>query len=127
MFTHRRQEGTEADRAENGNQDSMFQMGSQVYIAFTHVNKKPTSEALINCKMGTHPKYSPGVVAYPITSIFGAKNEYRRDINRYQILINNGVTDILVNVGSFVLPNSFDKNDPRGFYQATLSLTESEI
>ena len=112
---------------ENGNQDSIFQMGGQVYIAFNHVNKKPTSEALINCKMGTHPKYSPGVVAYPITSIVGAKNEYRRDINRYQILINNGVTDILVNVGSFVLPNSFDKNDPKGFYQATLSLTESEI
>ena len=96
-------------------------------IAFTNVNKKPTSTDLANCKMGTDPKYSPGVVAYPVTSIMGAKNEYQRGQGKYKIYINNGTTDISVNVGSHVLRNSFDSNDPQGFYQATLSLTESEI
>lgn len=112
---------------ENGVEDSMFAMGGRVFIAFTYVNNRPSSEALTNCKMGAHPKYSPGVVAYPITSVIGAKSEYSGSINRYKVYIENGVTDISVNVGSNVLRNSFDKNDPRGFYQATLSLTESEI
>lgn len=112
---------------ENGNEQSMFEQGGRVYIAFTNVNNKPRSEALANCKMGTHPKYSPGVVAYPVTSIMGAKSEYQRGQGKYKVFINNGTTNILVNVGSHVLRNSFDSNDPRGFYQATLSLTESEI
>lgn len=112
---------------ENGSEESMFEMGGQVYVAFTNVSTKPRSEALANCKMGTHPKYSPGVVAYPITSIIGAKTQYQHGQGRYKVFINNGKTDILVNVGSNVLKNSFDKNDPRGFYQATLSLTESDI
>ena len=112
---------------ENGNEQSMFEMGGQVYIAFTNINNRPRGEALANCKMGTHPKYSPGVVAYPVTSILGAKNQYQHGEGRYKIFINNGTTDILVNVGSNVLRNSFDKNDPKGFYQATLSLTESDI
>jgi len=43
------------------------------------------------------------------------------------IHIKNGETNIAVNIGSHVLRNSFDKNDPKGFYQATLSLTESDI
>ena len=112
---------------ESGYEDSMFEVGGSVYVAFTYVNKSPRSEALANCKMGTHPKYSPGVVAYPITSIIGAKSEYSRSINRYKVYINNGITNISVNLGTHVLKNSFDKSDPRGFYQATLSLTESEI
>ena len=112
---------------ENGLEESMFEMGGQVYIAFTNVSAKPRSEALINCKMGTHSKYSPGVVAYPITSIIGAKTQYQHGQGKYKVFINNGNTDILVNIGSHVLKNSFDKNDPHGFYQATLSLTESEI
>lgn len=112
---------------ENGNEESMFEMGGQVYVAFTNVSEKPRSEALANCKMGTHPKYSPGVVAYPITSIIGAKTQYMHGQGKYKVYINNGKTDILVNIGSHVLRNSFDKNDPHGFYQATLSLTESEI
>lgn len=112
---------------ENGNEESMFEMGGRVYIAFTNINKKPSSEALTNCKMGTHSKYSPGVVAYPLTSILGAKSEYSKSINKYKVFVENGTTNITVNVGSHVLRNSFDKNDPRGFYQATLSLTESEI
>ena len=110
-----------------GFEESMFEYGGQVYIAFTNVSSKPTSEALVNCKMGTHPKYSPGVVAYPITSIIGAKTEYMQGKGKYKVFINNGITNILVNIGSHVLRNSFDKHDPRGFYQATLSLTESEI
>lgn len=112
---------------ENGKEDSMFETGGRVYIAFTNINKTPTTEALANCKMMTHPKYSSGVVAYPITSILGAKTEYDKSINKYKVYVNNGTTNITVNVGSHVLKNSFDKNDPKGFYQATLSLTESEI
>lgn len=112
---------------ENGNESSMFNFGSQVYIAFTNMNKRPRSEALANCKMGTDPKYSPGVVAYPITSIIGAKSDYQYGEGKYKIYVNNGTTDISVNIGSFVLRNSFDVNDPKGFYQATLSLTESDI
>ena len=112
---------------ENGNEQSMFEAGGRVYVAFANINNRPRSEALANCKMGTHPKYSPGVVAYPVTSIIGAKTEYQHGEGKYKVYINNGTTDILVNIGSHVLRNSFDKNDPRGFYQATLSLTESEI
>ena len=112
---------------ENGNEESMFEMGGRVYIAFTNMSTKPRSEALANCKMGTHPKYSCGVVAYPVTSIIGAKNQYQHGEGKYKIYIENGTTDILVNIGSHVLRNSFDTNDPKGFYQATLSLTESEI
>ena len=112
---------------EGGNESAMFERGGRVYLAFTNVDEKPTSTDLANCKMGTDPKYSPGVVAYPVTSIMGAKNEYLRGQGKYKIYINNGTTDISVNVGSHVLRNSFDSNDPQGFYQATLSLTESEI
>lgn len=112
---------------ENGSESSMFNFGGQVYIAFTNMNKRPRSEALANCKMGTDPKYSAGVVAYPVTSILGAKSEYQKGQGKYKVFINNGTTDISVNIGAHVLKNSFDSNDPNGFYQATLSLTESEI
>lgn len=112
---------------DNGSEPSMFSMGGCVYIAFTNINNKPHSSALANCKMGTHPKYSAGVVAYPVTSIIGAKSEYQYGAGKYKIFVNNGTTDISVNIGSHVLKNSFDSNDPKGFYQATLSLTESDI
>lgn len=112
---------------EGGNESAMFEAGGRVYVAFTNINKKPTSSDLANCKMGTDPKYSPGVVAYPVTSIMGVKSQYQRGQGKYKIYINNGTTDISVNIGSHVLRNSFDSNDPQGFYQATLSLTESEI
>lgn len=112
---------------DNGSEPSMFSMGGRVYIAFTNINNKPRSSALANCKMGTHPKYSAGVVAYPVTSIIGAKSEYQYGAAKYKIFVNNGTTDISVNIGSHVLKNSFDSNDPKGFYQATLSLTESDI
>ena len=112
---------------ENGAEPAMFQMGGRVYIAFTNSAKPPKSNALTNCKLGTHPKFSPGVVAYPITSITGAKTRYQRGRENYEVYIKNGETDIQVNIGSHVLRNSFDKNDPKGFYQATLALTESDI
>ena len=112
---------------QNGSELSMFEQGGRVYIAFTNVNNKPKSESLMNCKLGSGSKSSPGVVAYPITSILGAKSEYQRNKGNYKVFIKNGTTDILVNVGSQVLKNSFDTNDPKGFYQATLSLTESDI
>ncbi len=112
---------------ESGIESSMFEMGGRVYIAFTNVSNRPKSESLANCKMGTHPKFSPGVVAYPINSIIGTKTQFQRGNNNYKVLIKNGTTDILVNVGSHVLRNSFYRNDPKGFYQATLSLTEADI
>ena len=112
---------------ENGTEYSMFEHGGRVYVAFTNVSKLPKSEALINCKMGSHPKFSPGVVAYPISSIIGAKTQYQHGKGNYKVFIENGITNIQVNLGSHVLRNSFDKNDPKGFYQATLSLTETDI
>ena len=112
---------------ENGSEPSMFDVGGKVYIAFTNVAKQPTSDALANCKMGSHPKFSAGVVAYPVNSIIGAKTKYQRGQGKYEVFINNGITNISVNIGSHVLRSSFDKNDPKGFYQATLSLTETDI
>jgi hypothetical protein len=112
---------------ENGNEESMFKMGGRVYVAFANVKTKPSSQALINCKLGSHPKESPGVVAYPINSILGAKSEFDNSLGKYKIFIEGGITNIVVNIDSHVLRNSFDSNDPKGFYQATLSLTESEI
>ena len=77
--------------------------------------------------MGLASKDSPGVVAYPINSILGVKSKFRSDLEKYELDIENGVTTIDVNIGSHVLRNSFGKNDPMGFYQATLSITEADI
>ena len=112
---------------QNGQESAMFDYGGRTYIAFAHIEKKPTSLSLANCQLGAARKDSPGVVAYPITSIIGAEHMYKRAIRGYEVLVGNGVTDIAVNVGSNVLINSFDKNDPRGFYQATLTLTEADM
>ena len=112
---------------DNGYELAMFKYGGRVYIAFTNVIHKPTSQALANCKMGSMPKDSPGVVAYPVNSIIGVKSKFRPDLEKYELDIENGVTTIDVNIGSHVLKNSFDKNDPLGFYQATLSITEADI
>lgn len=112
---------------ENGNEESMFKMGGRVYVAFANVKTKPNSQALMNCKLGSHPKESPGVVAYPINSILGAKSQFDQGLGKYKIFIEAGITNIVVNIDSHVLRNSFDSNDPRGFYQATLSLTESDM
>ena len=77
--------------------------------------------------MGSHPENSPGVVAYPINSIYGAAHKYLRGEGKYEVYIGNGITNITVNLGQNILKSSFGKNDPNGFYQATLSLTESDI
>lgn len=110
-----------------GYEESMFDRNGRVYIAFGNVSSKPKTQSLANCKLGAKPKDSPGVVAYPITSILGAKFNYQKGLGKYKIYVNQGVTDITVNVGSNVLKSSFAENDPRGFYQATLLLTESDI
>lgn len=112
---------------EHGNESAIFTANGRAYIAFSNVNNKPTSQSLANCKYGAHPNESPGVVAYPVTSILGAKSKYIHNGGKYEVYVGNGTTDITVNIGSQVLKNSFGSNDPKGFYQATLSLTEADI
>ena len=112
---------------EGGNEEAMFEFGGKIYIAFANLAKKPMPQALANCKMGSHSESSPGVVAYPITSILGVSHKFLRGQGKYAIYVNNGMTNITVNVGQNVLKTSFGKNDPNGFYQATLFLTESDI
>lgn len=112
---------------EGGNEEAMFELGGRVYIAFANLEKKPMPQALANCKMGGYSENSPGVVAYPINSIYGANHKYMSGKGKYAVYIENGITNLTVNVGQNVLRTSFGKNDPNGFYQATLSLTESDI
>lgn len=112
---------------EHGNESAIFTANGRAYIAFSNVNNKPTSQSLANCKYGSYPNESPGVVAYPISSILGAKTKYINGGEKYEVYVGNGTTDITVNIGSQVLRNSFGTNDPKGFYQATLSLTEADI
>ena len=112
---------------DNGNEEAMFEMGGRVYIAFANMTHKPKSQSLANCKLGGQPKDSPGIVAYPVNSILGADSRYMPGKGKYESYVKNGVTYITVNIGSNVLRSSFASNDPRGFYQATLSLTESDI
>ncbi len=112
---------------DGGYEEAMFMFGGRVYIAFANLANKPTSNSLANCKLGTHPNESPGVVAYPVTSIIGAKHKYIPSKDKYEVYVDKGVTNVSVNVGSNVLRSSFASNDPKGFYQATLSLTEADI
>ena len=112
---------------EHGNESAIFSSNGRIYIAFSNVNNKPTSQSLANCKYGAHPNESPGVVAYPIASIRGVKSKYVDNGGKYEVYVGNGTTDITVNLGSQVLRSSFGSNDPKGFYQATLSLTEVDI
>ena len=112
---------------EGGYEESMFEAGGRVYIAFANLSKLPKSTALINCKAGGKFTDSPGIVAYPITSIYGAKSDFNKGKNKYEITVENGTTFVSVNVGANVLPASYGPNDPQGFYQAILSLTEADI
>ena len=112
---------------EGGYEESMFEQGGQVYIAFANLAKIPKSQSLANCKMGSMPDDSPGVVAYPVTSIIGAEHKFVPGKNKYEVYIGNGTTDVTVNVGSSVLKSSFGHNDPKGFYQAILSLTDTDM
>ena len=113
---------------EGGYEEAMFQQGGQVYIAFGNLARIPKSSSLANCKMGGIPKDSPGVVAYPVTSITGVEDKkYLSGKNKYELTVSPGVQYVSVNVGQNVLRSSFAANDPRGFYQAVLSLTEADI
>lgn len=112
---------------EAGYENAMFIKGGQVYIAFSNLKKVPTSAALLKCKIENIRNASPGVVAYPVTSITGAKNEFIAKKCKYEIYVDNGKTDIGVNIGRNVLATSFGSNDPKGFYQAILSITETDI
>ena len=110
---------------DSGLENSMFEQGGMVYIAFANLAKLPTSQSLANCKMGSLPKDSPGIVAYPVTSVIGAKHKFVKD--KYEVFVENGESFITINIGSNVQKNSFAANDARGFYQAILSLTEADI
>ncbi len=112
---------------DGGYEESMFELGGQVYIAFASLAKIPKSQSLANCKMGGFPKDSPGIVAYPITSITGVQSKFLRGKSKYEVSVGNGTSFVTVNVGADVLKNSFASNDPKGFYQAVLSLTEADI
>lgn len=112
---------------QGGYEPAMFEQGGQVYVAFANLSKIPTSSALYNCKNGGMPKDSPGVVAYPVTYISGANHKFLPSKGKYEVYVNNGTTDITVNIGSNVLRSSYAANDPRGFYQTVLSLTEADI
>ena len=112
---------------DGGYEESMFEQGGQVYIAFANLARIPSSSALANCKMGSMPNESPGIVAYPVTSIVGAPHKYIPGKNKYEVDVTNGSTDVPVIVGTNVLKSSFGSNDPKGFYQAVLSLTDADI
>ena len=112
---------------QGGYEPAMFEQGGRVYIAFANLAKIPQPQALANCKIGGMPKDSPGIVAFPVNTISGAKHKYLNNKNKYEVYAENGTTYVTVNIGQNVLQSSFAANDPRGFYQAILSLTESDI
>ena len=113
---------------DGGYESSMFEQGGQVYVAFGNLARIPSSNALYNCKRGGMPKDSPGVVAYPVTSITGAKTvRYLPSKEKYELEVVENDSQIQVIVGSNVNRMTFAGNDPRGFYQAVLSLTDADI
>lgn len=110
-----------------GTEQSMFERGGTVYVAFANLARIPSYNSLINCMNGDKVKGSPGVVAYPITSIKGAEHKYNSQKQKYEVYAPKGSSEITVNVGTSILKDSFDKGDRKGFYQAILSLTEADI
>lgn len=112
---------------QGGYEEAMFERSGRVYIAFSNIAHPPKSQSLSNCKLGSLPKESPGVVAYPVTSVTGAESHYLSNKNKYEVTTTNGTTLVTVHIGQNVLQTSFAANDPRGFYQAILSLTEADI
>ena len=112
---------------EGGYENAMFEQGGRVYIAFANLAKIPSSQSLANSKLGGRPNSSPGVVAYPVNSIIGAEHKFIKGKDKYEVYAENGTTYVTVNVGSHVLRSSFSTNDPKGFYQSILSLTEADI
>jgi len=112
---------------DGGYEESMFQQDGMVYVAFANITKIPTSRALANCKNGSAAINSPGVVAYPIVSISGGKSKFNPSKNKYEIIAGSGTSYIKVLIGQNVQRSSFASNDPKGFYQAVLALTEADI
>lgn len=112
---------------QGGYEEAMFEQGGRVYIAFSNIANTPKSQSLLSCKIGSNPKDSPGVVAYPVTSITGAESHYLKNKNKYEVSTKGGTSFVTVNIGQNVLQSSFGGNDPKGFYQAVLSLTEADI
>lgn len=110
---------------QGGYEDAVFEQNGRVYVAFSNLAHPPKSQSLYNCKIGSLPKDSPGVVAYPIISVNGAESRYIK--GKYEVTTDSGTSFVTVNIGQSVLKNSFASNDPRGFYQAVLSLTEADI
>ena len=110
-----------------GYEDALFERGGQVYVAFARLSQIPKSQSLINCKIGAAPEDSPGVVAYPIHSIEGAASKYIKSKSKYEVYVKSGTTNVSVDIGTHVLRDSFASNDPRGYYQAILSLTEVDM
>lgn len=112
----------------DGCEEAMFEHGGQVYVAFANLKNMPTAHSLANCKLASEPNSSPGVVAYPITSITGTETQkYLKSKNKYELEVKGGTSFVSVNIGSNVLKTSFGGNDPRGFYQAVICLTETDI
>ena len=112
---------------QDGYESSMFEQGGQVYVAFASLSKVPTTSSLTNCKMGALPKESPGIVAYPVTSVYGADHKFLSGEGKYEVYVEKGTTDVTINIGTNVQRSYYAANDPRGFYQAVLSLTEADI
>ena len=107
---------------EDGVYNSMFYKNGMVYLAFSNIKNKPKTKELYTCMYGGDGK---NVVAYPIININGAKHKYT--YNKYEVYINNGITDLYVTVGTNPLCSSFSNKDDKGFYQTTLHLTEVDI
>ena len=112
---------------DSGLENSMFTQGNQVYIAFGNIKELPSLSAITNCKMGAGPNDSPGVVAYPVMTVRGVKHSFLANKDKYELYVDNGTTDVTIDVGQQVLKNSFGKNDPKGFYQTIISITEVDI
>jgi hypothetical protein len=112
-------------RTQNGYEDAMFEQNGRIYIAFSSLRKIPSTQSLSNCRIGGTPNESPGIVAYPVDSVRGGLSaRYLHGKSKYEIQVGNGTSYINVDIGRQVLLNSFGSNDPKGFYQATLTLTD---
>ena len=111
----------------DGYENAFFERNGDVYVAFARLAQIPKSQALINCKIGANPADSPGIVAYPIRSVEGAKSQYINAKQKYEVYVKSGITNVGIDIGTTVLKDSFAENDPNGYYQAILSLTETDM
>lgn len=110
---------------DNGEENALFTNGNQVYMAFGNIQEIPSSQALLGCKYGNESK---GVVAYPVISIYGMDNKFIPSKEKYELYVrSNGTYYVSITVGTSILRSSFDNQDKKGFYQATVFLTETDI